>query len=315
MYKLINITNLFSSVLVLFIMIIPGFLLRKLKFAGDELPKGLTNIILYVAQPALIIVSFIRPYEPGIMKTALGVLIFSFVLHGAYFGISLLFFRNAGEAQKRVYRFGSVFANAGYMGIPLIMTLFGSDAAIYPSFYIIGFNFYCWSAGCLIYSGDRSFVSPKKMFLNPATIPTYIGLIFFLLPIDRYVPSVIVQSLDMLRSIVAPLSMMLVGIRLADMKLKGAFSDAYMYLALGLRLLIFPAVAWGVVKLVALTGLYVDDMAMTIVLICSATPCAAATSMFAEKFNGDTVTAGKFVSISSILSVITMPLVALLLKI
>lgn len=312
---MINITDLFLSVLVLFILIIPGFLLRKFKIAGDGLPKGITDIVLYVAQPAMIVVSFIRPYDAGVMKTALGVLIFSFFLHGAFFALSLLFFKNAGEAQKRVYRFGSIFANAGYMGIPLVMTLFGSDAAIYPSFYIIGFNFYCWSVGCLIYSGDRSFVSPRKMFLNPATIPTYIGLLFFLLPIDKYVPEVIVQSLDMLRAVVAPLSMMLIGIRLADMKLKGSFSDVNMYIALGLRLLLFPAIAWGVTKLVALTGLYVDDMAMTIILVCSATPCAAATSMFAEKFNGDTITAGKFVSLSTILSVVTMPLIALLLKI
>jgi len=312
---MINSGDLFFSVLVLFILIVPGFLLRKFKLAGDDLPRGLSNIILYGSQPALIVVSFVRPYDPGVMKTAIGVLIFSFILHGIFFGISLLFFRNAGEAQRRVYRFGSIFANSGYMGIPLVMALFGSEAAIYPSFYIIGFNFYCWSVGCLIYSGDKSYISPRKMFLNPATIPTYIGLLFFLLPIDTYVPTVIVDALDLLRGLIAPLSMMLVGMRLADMKLKGAFKDIHLYAALFLKLLLFPAIAWGVVKLASLTGIYTDDMAMMIILICAAAPCAAATSMFAEKFNGDSVTAGKFVSLSTVLSIVTMPIVALLLQI
>ena len=312
---MINTIDLLVSVLILFILIIPGYLLRKTKLASDDLPSGLTNVILYVGQPALIVVSLIRPYDAEVMKTALGVLVFSFVMHSVFFGLSMLFFKNAEEQKKRVYRFGCIFANSGYMGIPLIMTLFGSDAAIYPTFYIIGFNFFCWSLGALIYSGDKSYISPRKMFLNPATIPTYIGLIFFLLPIDAYVPRFIVEPLDMLRNIVAPLSMMIVGLRLADMKLKGAFKDANLFIALAVKLILFPVVAWGIVKLVSLTGLYSNDMTTAVVLISAACPCATMTSMFAEKFHGDSITASMFVSLSTVLSIVTMPVVSLLLKI
>ena len=312
---MIDTAKLFTSVLLLFILIIPGFLLRKAKLAGDYLPKGFTNVILYVTQPALIMVAFIRPYDAEVMKSALGVLIFSFLLHGVFFLLSLLFFRRCEEKLKRVYRFGSIFSNAGYMGIPLIMALLGNDAAIFASVYIIGFNFYCWSVGCLIYSGDKSYVSPKKMFLNPATIPTYIGLLFFLLPIDSFVPSVVIDALETLRSTVAPMSMMLVGMQLADMKLKGAFKDANFFLALALKLLIFPAIAWMFIKTADITGIYSDITCAIVVLVCSATPSAAATSMFAEKFDGDSVTAGKFVSVSTVLSLITIPLISLLLKI
>ena len=312
---MINTLDLFTSVLILFVLIIPGFILRKAKLASDDLPGGLSNIVLYIAQPALIVVSFIRPYDSEVMKTALGVLIFSFVMHSMFFGLSMLFFKNAEEQKKKVYRFGCIFANSGFMGIPLIITLFGNDAAIYPTFYIIGFNFFCWSLGALIYTGDRSYISPKKMFLNPATIPTYIGLIFFLLPIDSYIPGFIVESLEMTRNIVAPISMMIVGLRLADMKLKGAFRDYNLFIALAVKLILFPVAAWGVVKLVSLTGLYSNDMTTAVVLISAACPCATMTSMFAEKFHGDSITASKFVSLSTILSIATMPLVALLLKI
>lgn len=312
---MVNTIDIFTSVLILFLLIVPGILLRKAKLASDTLPGGLSNVILYVAQPALIVVSFIRPYDGEVMKTALGVLVFSFVMHAVFFGLSMLFFKKAEEQKKRVYRFGCIFANSGYMGIPLIIALFGSDAAIYPTFYIIGFNFFCWSLGALIYTGDRSYISPRKMFLNPATIPTYIGLVFFLLPIDKYVPSFIVEPLDMLRNIVAPVSMMIVGLRLADMKLKGAFKDANLFLALAVKLVLFPVVAWGIVKLVSITGIYSNDMTMAIVLISAACPCATITSMFAEKFNGDSITASKFVSLSTVLSIITIPLVTLLLKI
>ncbi len=312
---MVDITELFLSVFLLFLLIIPGFILRKVRYADDALPKGLTNIILYIAQPALIMVSFIRPYDKAVMRTALGVLAFSFLLHGAFCLLSLLFFRKCSEALRRVYRFGAIFSNAGYMGIPLIMALFGEDAALFASVYIIGFNFFCWSVGCFIYSGDKNYVSPRKMLLNAATIPTYIGLAFFLLPIDAYVPGVFVEALEMLRSTVAPLSMMLVGMRLADMKLRGAFNDIHFFLSIFLRLIAFPTVAWLVMRAVSLCGIYYDATAESVVLICAATPAAAATSMFAEKFSGDSVSAGKIVSLSTVLSVITMPLVALLLKI
>lgn len=312
---MINILDLLVSVLVLFVMVVPGFIMRKAKLAGDDLPGGLSNVILYVAQPALIIVSFIRPYDQSVIRSALGVLVFSFILHGVFFLVSLLFFRKSEELKRRVYRFGSIFANAGYMGIPLITALLGASAAIYATVYIIGFNFYCWSLGCLIYSGDKSYISVKKIFLNPATIPTYIGLVFFLSPLDRYVPAPATNVLEMLSALIAPLSMMLVGMRLADMKLKGAFSDKGLFAALFLKLLLFPAIGWGIVKLAAVTGIFVDEMTMTVVLICTSTPCAAATAMFAEKFNGDRICAGKFVSISTLFSLVTMPLVALLLKI
>ena len=153
------------------------------------------------------------------------------------------------------------------------------------------------------------------MFINPATIPIYIGIIVFLLPINQYIPTVVVDALDAFSGVVAPISMMLIGMLLADVKLKTAFIDRYLWEALTVRLLIFPALIWGVVKLVSLTGLYNSEIATAVTLICAATPSAAATGMFATKFGCDTQTASKFVSISTICSILTMPIVALLLKI
>ena len=107
--------------------------------------------------------------------------------------------------------------------------------------------------------------------------------------------------------------MMIIGMRLADLKLKGAFRDVYLYLGLALRLFIFPAAAFAVLFICKLLGFY-DATGFAVVLICAATPAASATSMFAEKFSSDTVTASKFVSISTLLSLVTMPVVAMLLK-
>ena len=294
---------------------IPGYLLRKFKVGGPTFAKDLSNLILYVAQPAMIVVAFVRDFDKEVAINAAGVLVFSFIGHTIFYLIAKFLFRSAPHEIAKIYRFGVIFSNSGYMGIPLIKAILGDSAAIYASVYIIAFNFFTWSLGCLIYSEDKSYISPRKMFVNPATIPIYIGIIVFLLPINQYIPGVVVDAMDKFSGVVAPMSMMLIGMLLADVKLKTAFIDRYLWEALAVRLLVFPALIWGVVKLVSLTGIYNSEIATAVTLICAATPSAAATGMFATQFGCDTQTASKFVSISTIFSILTMPVVALLLKI
>lgn len=312
---MVNPFTLFQSVLLLFLLMIPGYLLRKCKVGGETFAKDLSNLILYVAQPAMIVVAFVRDFDTEVAFNAAGVLVFSFIAHTIFYFIAKILFRSAPHEIAKIYRFGVIFSNSGYMGIPLIKAIFGDSAAIYASVYIIAFNFFTWSLGCLIYSEDKSYISPRKMFINPATIPIYIGIIIFLLPINQYIPSVVVDALDKFSGVVAPLSMMLIGMLLADVKLKTAFFDRYLWEALAVRLILFPVLIWGVVKLISLTGIYNSEIATSVTLICASTPSAAATGMFATKFGCDTQTASKFVSISTIFSILTMPIVALLLTI
>ena len=178
------------------------------------------------------------------------------------------------------------------------------------------------------------------MLLNAATIPTFIGIILFVINAHSWLPapitSFVTDALTMLKDTVAPMSMMVIGMRLADLKLKGAFKDKYMYLSFAMRLLVLPAAVFILLWVCKLIGFY-QTTAFTTVLICAATPSAALTGMFAEKFAPKTdpemlakshpdaikaeenalmssVTASKLASISTILSLLTMPLVAMLLQ-
>ena len=109
--------------------------------------------------------------------------------------------------------------------------------------------------------------------------------------------------------------MVLIGLRLAEIDFRGILRDKQMYWYLVLRLLISPALIWGVMRLCTLVGLLNDGVVMTVILLSAATPAATATTMFAEKYDGDSVYASKLVSVSTILSLVTMPTVALLLNV
>lgn len=310
--------SLFRAVLILFVMIIPGFAMRKLRLARDTLPLGFANTILYITQPAMLLVGFFRARDMSIMENALAVLVLSFLTHILFLLAVKLFYKGADKEKQKVYRFGTAFSNAGYMGIPLITMVLGDEAAIYASVYLVAFNFFCWSFGALIYSEDKSFISPLKMLVNAATIPTLIGIIIFVTDFYTVIPAsvsdFVYEALTMLKNTVAPMSMMIIGMRLADLELKGMFSDKYLYLGLSLRLIVFPIGAFALIVLATLLGIDTPD-AFKVVLICSSTPVASATSMFAEKFGSDTLTASKFVSISTLLSLVTMPVIVLLLDI
>ena len=140
---MISIQLLFSKVLMLLLLLVPGFLLAKCGLSNEKLGKGLANIILYVAQPALIILAYNCDFSMEILVRALFVLLFSVLAHGLATAAAFIFYRRAPEKTKKVLQFATIFTNAGYMGIPLIEALYSEmdpNVGIYASIYIIVFN-------------------------------------------------------------------------------------------------------------------------------------------------------------------------------
>ncbi len=321
---MIDIGILFQQVLILVLFVFPAVFLKKMRLADGHLGIGLSNIVLYVASPAMIVKSFILPYNTDVLLRSLAVGVFCILFHLVYFGIALLAYPHGrlSEPITKVLRFSTVFTNAGYMGIPLIASVVGSDAVIYSAFYIACFNVFVWTLGCFIYTGDRSYISLKKAFINPATISVIFGLTVFISPLGRLMtenpslPSVYVfmNAIGALNDLVAPLSMFIIGLRLAEMPLRNFLCDREMYSFLFLRMLLLPAICFGILKIASLLGIYHNSAVAAVAFLCAATPAATATSMFAEKYGGDAHYAGKLVSVSTMLSVATMPVVSLLLK-
>ena len=154
--------------------------------------------------------------------------------------------------------------------------------------------------------------SMKKALLHPVTLAAFFGIIFFLLPIHTYIPTVAMDALTMLKNLVAPLAMVVIGLRLADINFKGFFKDVYMYLFVALRHLILPIISCLIIVLIRLIGVSVTDTVFMVLAIMAATPAATSATMFAEKFDCDAAYVSKLVAFSTILSIVTMPLIVLL---
>jgi len=326
---MIDAVKLFEQVAVLVLIMIPGFLLGKFKLVGDGFGKWISNVILYAAQPALIIMGFVSvDFGTEVLLRMGAVFVLAIVAHLLFFGVALLFFRKAPAKRRSVLLFSTVFTNAGYMGIPLLESLFldtHPEIAIYGSVYVTAFNIFVWSLGSYLYTGDKKYISVKKMIVNPATLSTFVGLaIFFLSAIPAVrnsliipyirgeVSSVFPSFMNSMKALVAPLAMLLIGFRFVDLKFKSVFKDKYLYINLFVTLFLTPALIWAIVKLLAVTHIYDDELVMSVLLLSAAAPAATATSMFAEKYDGDSPYASLIVSVTSVFCIISMPIVALL---
>lgn len=318
----------------LFLLMIPGIILKKAKMIPEGFGKGLSNLVLYIAQPALIFLAYIKPFDADILINSVYVLVLSVIAHVIFAVVAMMLFKGAPDAQRRMLRFATIFSNAAFMGIPLIGAVLEDTypgATLFASIYNITFNLFLWSLGVMICTKDRDLdkdgiddhaeakaegASIAKALLHPVTIAAAIGLLFFIFPIKDYIPEVIwglvSDTATHLKNLVAPLSMIVIGLRLPDIKFKGMEKDKYMYLFLALRHVILPLAVVGVLKLVALTGLAIHPAVAPVVLILASAPAASSATMFAEKYDCDATYVSRLVTVSTLLSIVTMPLLLML---
>lgn len=336
------VSDIIYNVAILFIMMIPGVILKKTKMISEGFGKGLSNLVLYIAQPALIFLAYIRDFDKLILINSIYVLVFSVVAHSLFAIVALYVFKNGPDAKARMLKFVTIFANAAFMGIPLINAVLEKSypgSTLYASIYNITFNLFLWSLGVNICTkgkdknkdGVDDYKEVSKLFpseiddekikdgsgsilkaiLHPVTIAALAGLVFFILPINNYVPGIVIESLTMLKNLVAPLSMVVIGLRLPDIDFKGIFKDKSMYIFLALRHIALPMLLLGFMKLVALIGFDIHPAVSSVVIILASTPAATSATMFAEKFDCDSAYVSKLVAVSTILCILTMPLVML----
>lgn len=326
-------------VALLFLMMIPGVLLKKCHLSTEGIGKGISNLVLYIAQPALVFLAYLRPFDKKILINSAYVLLFSVIVHLIFSVVSMNLYRKTPDSARRMLRFATIFSNAAFMGIPLIASVLEKDypgATVYASIYNITFNLFLWSLGVYICTNRRDLnengvtdevehikhkASPLKALYHPVTIAAALGLMAFILPFEGKIPDnqlintvsdLFFEALTMLKNLVAPLSMLVIGLRLADMNLKGVLKDKSMYLFILFRHIILPLSALGVVKLF---GLIVDIpyVVEAVVVIMASAPAASSATMFAEKYDCDANYVSRIVTVSTLLSILTMPLILLLL--
>lgn len=294
------------EVAVILILIVIGYFTVKKGMFTKESLGSITSFLLYIVTPCLIVSSFLSA-ESG--KLDGWTLLLAAVLPALSIVISIavsyLFFRREPLGRRRVLRFSTVFCNVGFMGIPLVEGIVGSEGVLYGSFFIAVFNIFCWTYGYVMMGGGK--VRLKALLLNPGVIGIVIGLPLYLL--DVPVPALFVEPVELISALNTPLAMIVVGGYIAQVKLRAFVSDLAVYKMAVLRLVVAPLLYLALVWL-----LRPDETLLMSTVIQAATPVAANCVLFAVQYDSDAELASKSVAVSTALSVVTIPLLTVLVQ-
>lgn len=294
------------EVAVILILILVGYFTVKKGMFTKESLGSITSFLLYIVTPCLIVSSFLSA-ESG--KLDGWTLLLAAVLPALSIVISIalsyLFFRKEPSGRRRVLRFSMIFCNVGFMGIPLVEGIVGSEGVLYGSFFIAVFNIFCWTYGYVMMGGGK--VRLKALLLNPGLIGLVIGLPLYLL--DVPVPALFVEPVELISALNTPLAMIVVGGYIAQVKLRAFVSDLAVYKMAVLRLVVAPLLYLALVWL-----LRPDETLLMSTVIQAATPVAANCVLFAVQYDSDAELASKSVAVSTALSVVTIPLLTVLVQ-
>ncbi len=295
--------TIFNQVLILFIIMLIGFIAKKRNIINDTVSKKLSELLLKITSPLLVISSFQVDFTQEIMQNVLIVLIFSIAAHIVSILLGQILFKRSSTETKKIMKFSAIYSNCGYMGFPLLESIFGKTGVLYGSVYVAAFNVFLWTNGIMIFSNrkklDRHTI--KKALLNPGIVSVIIGILLFTFSLKLPAPAA--KAIELVGSMTVPLSMLIIGATIAGCEFKKLLKGWELYYAAAVRLILIPVLAFVVLKLLGLS-----DMLLKVCVLLVAMPAAATTAIFAELFDGDSIFASRVVVLSTLASILTIPL-------
>lgn len=292
--------------MILFLYLLVGFYCRKKQKISDSVKSGLSELLLTVMLPCMVFESFHISFSLALLRECSLALLIAVLLSGVALLLCTLLFCKAEPFVRPVLQFGLLINNSAFAGLPVIEGLFGESGLLLSSIFIIPNRIMMWTSGLSFFTADEDRRSAaKKVLFNPAVIAVYLGLLrmFF----DPPFPAFLDSALQGLGNCTSPLAMILVGAGLADCGILSSFAEKRVWLLVLLRQLLLPLACLAVLRLFA-----VDPLTIGISVILTGMPVAANTVVFAQKFGADSELASKCVFVSTLTSLITAPLLSLL---
>lgn len=299
---------LFKQIAQFFIMIIMGYTLVKLKIVKSEDSKVLSMVCLYLIMPCVIINSFLIEFTPEKLKglgLAVGVAI---VIHF----VAWVFIRILGKVLSfnPVEKASVMYSNAANMVIPVVMSVLGDEWVLYSSAFVSVQLVLLWTHCKSMLSNEKGF-ELKKIYTNINLIAIFIGILLFITKI--HIPSVLQGTLKSVGGTVAPISMIITGMIMAGAELKKVFSNGRIYLVLFFRMIFFPFIVFMIIYFTGITKV-IDNGAMILLVtfIATITPTASSITQMAQVYGNNEQYAGAINIMTTIVSIVTMPIMVAL---
>ncbi|MCR5799914.1 MAG: AEC family transporter [Lachnospiraceae bacterium] len=299
------------QMLILFIIMATGYLLNKVHILGPHIDGGITRFIIYCTMPATILASVVSREGNNDVRLALLCIIAAACMYIILPIIAWILARlmRVPKHIRGIYQFMMIFGNVGFMGFPIIVDVFGEEYLVYCSIFNIFFNLLAFSYGVYLIAGDEvegksgkeDYKFSWKSLLTPGISGAVLALVLYFLNVSF--PDVIAGPIESIGSITSPLAMLIIGSTLANMDLREAFNDIRVYILIAVRFVLLPLAIFPLLKLVI-----PDEFVLQLTMFMLVMPVGNMSVLYAKEYGSDESLAAKSIFISTLLSIVTVPL-------
>jgi len=301
-----------NQTMILFILIFIGFIIKKKNIITDQMIKDLSGLITNVTFPLMMITAMNYEFSLEMLNNSILTFAYGAVSCGIVVIIAFIFNRvlKTDVLQKGVYNFLIVFPNAGFMGLPILKAMLGDIGVFYGAIYVLQTNLLTWTLGVKYMTSHISSVDNNsfsfKSFINPGSVSVFIGLLVFISPVK--LPDIIYSPLKLLGDTTTPHAMLVAGAMLADIKFSEVFGNLKLYIVAFIRLMIVPLSMFFIFSIVNVPSIVKCTLVMS-----SGMPSAIIVAILATRYNADSRLASQGLFITTLLSILTLPLIIYLL--
>ena len=297
--------NMIHMQLMMFLFIGVGYYVRKKGIVGTEGRMNMIDLCLKVTLPFNVFHSFLREWDWNLFVLCGMILLLSVGFNLLAILFSAVLYRREEEKKQKTLRYGTIISNSGFLGNPMVEGIYGSDGLLYASLFMLPVRIVMWTIGIAVFLKGKKNALWKNVLTNPCIVAIYLGVIAMLFRVQF--PTFLQNTITGISNCNTPISMMLIGMMLAEVNPKGLIDKTVVFYT-AIRLLMIPAVVF-----VLTMPISIDPMLRGITVIMAGMPAPITTALLSAKYGGDEKYATGMIFISTIGSIITLPLWCLLL--
>lgn len=304
--------SILQSLIKIFILIIPGIIFRKKELITNTQNNAINKIITHMTWPCLVIDAMQMKFSMDILYSCGNILCVTLSVLVILFLLSIPFAKLLclDRFHRYLVLFMLLFGNTGFIGLPVLQALYGSEALFFAAIIELINDLLIFTVGILLIQSSAGFAKKIefRQFLSPGLIGVLIGLALFLT--DTQLPGLLAEPISMIGTATTPLTMFVIGYQLASYPIKELLKDLQIYAVSLMKLLLVPLITW-----LMTLGWSIDMPLISHILIVGlAMPVASVSVIFTQQYQGDVFFATKGVLLSTLLSLLTIPVIAVLLN-
>lgn len=289
----------------MFLLIIVGAGCFKLNLLSKETVSQISALVLKIINPVVIFMAYQREFQPELVKNLGWTFLLSIIAYIIAIGVSYIFIKQREGREVVIERFSCIYSNCGFMGIPLVKSMFDYEGVFYLTAFLTVFNALVWSHGVMQMSGEKSLKSLGKVLRSPAIIAILLGMLCFFMQIT--IPEILSETLENLGNLNTPLAMIVAGATIIQTDLLHVFKKPRVFYICFIKLLLIPVLITSIFMLFSF-----DKIIEMTVLAAMSAPSAAICTMQCLNYHRNATYASELFGVTTLFSVVTMPLMMVL---